>query len=89
MHKLDKIELIKADVHSRKLSEEAEKVETRLRRLSRRFEDIDDKWSTFYHTHLRHAMKKAEEVDTAYGKLRDEFKQVEQFSEREKDGSEA
>jgi len=76
-----KIELIKAGVHARKLSEEAEKVKENLLRISRGFQDIDQKWRIFYDTHLRNAGKKAEELDTAYQRLREEFDRVSKLSE--------
>jgi len=76
-----KIELIKAGVHARKLSEEAEKVQENLLKISRGFRDIDEKWRVFYETHLRNAGKKAEELDTAYQRLREEFDRVSRLSE--------
>jgi DNA recombination protein RmuC len=71
-----KIELIKAGVHARKLSQEARRVSADLMRLSDAFQAIDDKWATFYGTHLRNLRKKADEVDLAYTTLRDEFGRV-------------
>lgn len=76
-----KVELIKAGVHAKKLSEEAEKVRKQLLSVSQRFGDIDDKWRVFYTTHLRNATNKAEELDEAYKKLREEFERVSKMSE--------
>jgi DNA recombination protein RmuC len=71
-----KIELIKAGVHARKLSEEASRIAGELARLSARFKEIDESWATFYGTHLRNLKNKADEVDAAYSSLREEFSRV-------------
>lgn len=75
-----KIELIKAGVHAKKLSEEAESVRRSLNVISQRFNEIDELWRVFYNTHLRNAGEKAEELDRAYKKLRDEFDRVSKMS---------
>lgn len=75
-----KIELIKAGVHAKKLSEEAENVRNDLNAISQRFSDIDELWRVFYSTHLRNAEERAEELDRAYKKLRDEFDRVSRMS---------
>ncbi|TEU17504.1 MAG: DNA recombination protein RmuC [Anaerolineales bacterium] len=75
-----KIELIKAGVHARKLSEQAEKIRNDIARLSQRFSEVDNSWQIFYETHLRNAEKKAEELDGAYKRLRDEFDKISQLS---------
>jgi len=75
-----KIELIKAGVHARKLSEEAEKVRNDLNAISQRFSEIDGLWRVFYSTHLRNAGDRAEELDKAYKKLRDEFDRISRMS---------
>lgn len=75
-----KIELIKAGVHARKLSEQAEKIRDDIFRLSQRFSEIDKNWQVFYESHLRNAIRKAEELDRAYQKLREEFDRISQLS---------
>jgi len=75
-----KIELIKAGVHAKKLSEEAESVRNDLNIISQRFDEIDELWRVFYSTHLRNAGVKAEELDRAYNKLRDEFDRISRMS---------
>lgn len=75
-----KIELIKAGVHAKKLSEEAESVRNDLNIISHRFGEIDELWRVFYSTHLRNAGEKAEELDRAYKKLRDEFDRISRMS---------
>ncbi len=76
-----KVELIKAGVHAKKLSEEAEKVRKQLISISQRFGDIDEKWRVFYNTHLKNMGSKADELDEAYKKLRDEFDRISKLSE--------
>ena len=71
-----KIELIKTGVHARKLSEDAEKVRNEMVRIGDAFKYIDDTWRILYDTHLRNAIKKAEEVDKAYKNMREEFSKV-------------
>jgi len=75
-----KVELIKAGVHAKKLSEEAENVRNDLNAISQRFSDIDELWRVFYSTHLRNAEERAEELDRAYKKLRDEFDRISRMS---------
>ena len=72
-----KLELIKADVQARKLSEQAEDIQQRLERLSARFDDVEDEWSTL-HTHVKNAEQKAEDVNREYGRLRNEFDRIDQ-----------
>ena len=76
-----KIELIKTGVHARKLSEEAERVRNDIIKLSRQFDNVDAAWRIFYGTHLKNAGNKAEELDQAYKKLRDEFDRISKLSE--------
>ena len=71
-----KIELIRAGVHARRLSEQAEKVRNDIIELSRQFEAVDQAWRVFYGTHFRNAMNKAEEIDGAYRRLREQFEQI-------------
>lgn len=78
-----KIELIRANVHAKKLSEDAEKVENNLIRLSQQFRKIDEIWRVFYTTHFKDLKGKAEELDGAYKRLREEFDRVSKMSEGE------
>ena len=75
-----KIELIKTGVHTRKLSEDAERVKIDIIRLSRRFEEVDQAWRVFYQTHFRNAGNKAEDLDWAYKELRTEFSRIASLS---------
>jgi DNA recombination protein RmuC len=71
-----KVELIKAGVHAKKLSEEAESIQTDLNIISQRFNEIDELWRVFYGTHLRNAGERAEQLDSAYKKLKDDFDRI-------------
>jgi DNA recombination protein RmuC len=72
-----KLELIKADVQARKLSEQAEDIQERLERLAARFDDVEEEWSTLYR-HVSNAKSKADDVDNEYERLRDEFDRIDQ-----------
>lgn len=75
-----KLELIKAGVHARRLSEEAERVKEDLLKLSQRFAEIDRTWLIFYKTHFKNLESKAEELDKAYERLKEEFERISQVS---------
>jgi DNA recombination protein RmuC len=75
-----KVELIKAGLHARRLTEQAEKIREDIVRLSQRFGEIDKSWQVFYEGHLRNATRKAEELDRAYRGLREEFDRISQLS---------
>lgn len=71
-----KIEFIKAGIHAKKLSEEAEKVKKDLQKLSRIFNEIDENWRIFFEKHLKGLAGKAEDLDKSYRKLREEFEKI-------------
>jgi len=75
-----KLELIKAGVHAKKLSEEAERVRNDILRISERFSEMDESWRVFYERHFKNAERKAEELYEAYKKLREEFDRVSRLS---------
>jgi len=50
--------------------------------ISRRFDEIDELWRGFYNTHLRNAGERAEELDRAYRKLREEFDRISRMSKQ-------
>jgi DNA recombination protein RmuC len=77
-----KIELIKAGVHAKKLSEKAEEVKNDLLKISRGFADIDDKWRLLYETHLKNTVDRAADLDKSYKKLRDEFDRISKMPEK-------
>ena len=76
-----RIELIKAGVHAKKLSEDAEKVRGNLAKLSGKFLKVDEIWRIFYSTHFKNLEGKAVELDEAYRKLKDEFDEISEFSQ--------
>ena len=77
-----KIELLRAGIQAKKLSEKAEEVKNDLIVISRRFGEIDDKWRVFFGTHLKNATLQAEELDKSYKKLRDEFDRISKIPEK-------
>ncbi|MFB6105285.1 MAG: DNA recombination protein RmuC [Halobacteriaceae archaeon] len=72
-----KLELIKADVHARRLSEQAEEIQAQLQRLGTAFETFDDEWSTLQ-THIRNAESKADDVDRSVQSLQSEFARIDE-----------
>ena len=70
-----KLQLIKADIRSRKMSEKAEEIEERLETISRGFEGLEDTWSTL-RKHVRNAGSKAEEMNSEFGSLKDRFDRI-------------
>ncbi|MBM4447473.1 MAG: DNA recombination protein RmuC [Chloroflexi bacterium] len=77
-----KIELIRAGVHAKKLSEKAEDVKNDLLRISRGFADIDEKWRLLYETHLKNTVDRAADLDKSYKRLRDEFDRISKIPEK-------
>jgi DNA recombination protein RmuC len=74
-----KIELIKAGVHAKKLSEEAENVRNNMLKLDSHLNNIEELWSTLYETHLHRLKGKADDVETALKLLRAEFQRIKTF----------
>ncbi len=71
-----KVELIKAGVFDRRLTEEARQIKQTLAALGRRFDEIDDEWRILRETHLGKLSRKASALDKAYRRLRDEFDEL-------------
>jgi len=71
-----KVQMIRAGVQAKKLSEQAEEVKNNLIGISRRFAEIDDKWRLLYETHLKNTVDRAADLDRSYKKLRDEFDRI-------------
>jgi DNA recombination protein RmuC len=71
-----KIELIRAGVQAKKLSEKADEVKNDLITISRRFAEVDDKWRLLYETHLKNTVDRAADLDKSYKKLKDEFDRI-------------
>lgn len=68
-----KLEIIKSDVKSRQLSEEAEEVREKLQSLGTKFKEFQNDWTVFYSTHLSNAKSKADEVDSDIERIQKEF----------------
>jgi len=77
-----KIELIRAGIQAKKLSEQAEEVKNDLLRIKRGFAEIDDKWRVFFGTHLKNASLQADELDKSYKRLRDEFDRISKIPQK-------
>jgi DNA recombination protein RmuC len=77
-----KIELIRAGVQAKKLSEQAEEVKNDLITISRRFAEVDDKWRLLYETHLKNTVDRAADLDKSYKKLRDEFDRISKMPQK-------
>lgn len=76
-----KVELIKAGVHARKLSEEAGKIRDALIELGREFGELDREWRTLYESHLLRAMRKAQRVNDSYRRIRERFDSLSRFTQ--------
>jgi DNA recombination protein RmuC len=70
-----KLHLLQAGVHARRLTEQAEAVEGRLLRLAARFEAVAADWDTAMR-HLGNAKARADDADAAFDDLRNEFERV-------------
>jgi DNA recombination protein RmuC len=77
-----KIELIRAGVQAKKLSEKADEVKNDLITISRRFAEVDDKWRLLYETHLKNTVDRAADLDKSYKKLRDEFDRISKMPQK-------
>lgn len=71
-----KLELIRAGVQAGKLTKEAEKIQKQLLVISRSFDELDQNWRVFYTRHLKNLKNKADEVDQAYSRVREEFEKI-------------
>ena len=77
-----KIELIRAGVQAKKLSEKADEVKNDLNRIKRGFNEVDDKWRLLYETHLKNTVDRAADLDKSYKKLRDEFDRISKMPQK-------
>jgi DNA recombination protein RmuC len=77
-----KIELIRAGIQAKKLSEKAEEVKNDLIKISRGFAEIDDRWRLLYETHLKNTVDRAADLDKSYKRLRDEFGRISKIPEK-------
>lgn len=71
-----RLELIKASVQARMVSEKAEKILEELESLRDAFRKLDERWKVFYDTHLRNLWNKAGEIDLSYRELREKLDRI-------------
>ena len=77
-----KIALIRAGIHAKRLSEQAEKVQRDIFQLKKGFEEVGRLWKILYETHILNAGKKARELDEAWAQLKRAFDQIAQLSDK-------
>ncbi|MFP4038245.1 MAG: DNA recombination protein RmuC [Candidatus Nanohaloarchaea archaeon] len=70
-----KLELIKRDVHTAKLSKKAEDIEQQLQEISSSFSDFESKWET-YRKHIKNAKSKSDELESSFYNLKQRFQTV-------------
>jgi DNA recombination protein RmuC len=75
-----KIALIKAGVHAKKLEENVRQVRNDILDLKKNFCLIDELWGVFYEKHFKNAKSKADDIDKAYRKIREQFDHIEKQS---------
>lgn len=71
-----KIELIKAGIHAKRLTDQAEEIRQDIFALSKQFKQTKDLWQTFYAIHLKNAVNKADDIDQSYKNLEKEFERI-------------
>ena len=77
-----KVELIKAGVHARRLSEQAQAVQDDIMRLGQRFREVDENWRKLHQTHLKNLVNAAEGLNTSYDRLKGEFDRISSLTDR-------
>lgn len=75
-----RMELIKAGVYAKKLSEEPQKVQKEILTLGSHFKDIGEMWSTLYDRHLAYLKGKEDELDSALKLLQEQFGEIQSIS---------
>ena len=71
-----KIEIIKAGVHSQKLSEEAEKVKRAILELESIIKTMERTWKTTYHTHFKNLSTRMEQMNEEITRLKEDFGRI-------------
>ncbi len=71
-----KVELIKAGVYALRLSENAKVVRNEILNLGSSFKKVDEIWKVLYETHIKNVNLKADELDSAYRKLKEKFENI-------------
>lgn len=78
-----KVELIKANLFAKRLTDEAEQIRTEIGRIAYGFSQLEREWRILYQTHFRNLSNSIRRVDEAYRKLNDEFGEVGKLSEED------
>lgn len=69
------LQLIRAGIHAKKISEHAKMVADSLMALKRSMEQVENVWRKFY-THFTNAYNQASSVNDAYQRLKNEFEKI-------------
>ncbi len=75
-----KMQLIKADIKSHKLSEKAESVKKSLEKIKKSVKRFEDNWSTL-RNHISNAKNKSDKVDSDFKELKENFESVSDMDE--------
>ncbi len=75
-----KLELIKAGIHVKKISERADSIIKEISALKDNFSNLDNLWKTF-DSNLKIAVKNAQNLKKTYEELKDKFERISNFYE--------
>jgi DNA recombination protein RmuC len=78
-----KVELIKANLFAKRLTDEAEQIRTEIGRIAYGFSQLEREWRVMYQTHFRHLSNSMHRVDESYRKLGEEFGEIGRLSEED------
>ena len=70
-----KLELVKNDVHTAKLSQKAEDVQQSLKEISNSFSSFESEWET-YRKHIKNAKNSSDRLESEFESLRQRFDRV-------------
>jgi DNA recombination protein RmuC len=70
-----KLELVKNDVHTAKLSQKAEDVQQSLQEISNSFSQFESEWET-YRRHIKNAKNSSDKLESSFESLKQRFERV-------------
>jgi DNA recombination protein RmuC len=70
-----KLELVKNDVHTAKLSQKAEDVQQNLNEISNSFSEFESEWTT-YRKHIKNAKNSSDKLESSFETLKQKFERV-------------
>jgi DNA recombination protein RmuC len=70
-----KLELVKNDVHTAKLSQKAEDVQQSLQEISNSFSEFESEWET-YRRHIKNAKNSSDKLESSFESLKQRFERV-------------